>query len=205
MPTVDPALWAMTDAERTAVAEVTSSDQDGSVGSVLGPEPTATTAAPPPVIGELHVFATGDPVMLGAATELRKQIPGISIDASVGRQVADGLNVLRARASAGALGNVVVIHLGNNGYFSAKQFDDIMKVLGSARRVVFVNDKVPRRWESSNDDILAAGVARYDNAVLLNWRSYTANSPSLFAKDGFHLQPAGVRLYAQLIAAEVHR
>jgi lysophospholipase L1-like esterase len=151
------------------------------------------------------VLAVGDSVMLGSSAQLRLQIPNITVDAVVGRQASDTVNLLRWRASVGRLADVVVIHMGTNGYFSAKQFDDMMKALAGVRRVVFVNDKVPRRWESYNNAVIAAGVQRYPNAVLVDWYSATASQPALFSKDGTHPQLVGQRLYARMILEGITR
>jgi len=77
----------------------------------------------------------------------------------------------------------------------------MMAVLGAERRVVFVNLHVPRSWEQPNNGVIAAGVGRYPNAVLVDWHSASAGRPDLFWDDGIHLRPAGAAVYAGLIAA----
>jgi hypothetical protein len=76
------------------------------------------------------VSAIGDSVMLGAVGRLQKDIGGLSVvDAEVGMQVYTAVDILRARAASGQVGEVVVVHLGNNGTFTAEEFDEIMKTL----------------------------------------------------------------------------
>lgn len=125
------------------------------------------------------------------------------MDAAKSRQVSQAINVLRAKRDAGTLGDVVVIHMGTNGTFTAKQFDQIMALLTDVRRVVFVNLKVPRQWEANNNKVIAEGVQRYPNTVQVDWRGASSGQSALFAKDGIHLQPAGARLYTSLIAARI--
>jgi lysophospholipase L1-like esterase len=139
--------------------------------------------------------------MLAAAGYLQQDIAGITVDAVVGRQVSAALTVLQTREQAGTLGSVVIVHVGNNGPFTPQQFDDMMRLAGSERRVVVVNDKVPRPWQDSNNAVLAAGVKRYPNAVLLDWYQASAANPNLFWSDGVHLRPEGAQLYAHLLAA----
>ena len=167
--------------------------------------PTPTTAYPPldPPAG--HIVAIGDSVMIGAARQMQKEITDLEIDASVSRQVANGVALLKARRQAGRLGDVMVIHLGSNGTFTAKQFDQLMAELKDVRRVVFVNVKVPKRWEGSNNKVIAEGVARYPNTVLFDWRAASAGHPEYFAPDGVHLRGEGVRLYTRLIGGSVGR
>jgi len=165
------------------------------------PEPTAT--APPADVPVVRVTAIGDSVMLGAANALAPAIGNIEVDAAVGRQVSAAIDLLRAYRDAGRLGEVVVVHMGNNGTFSSGQFDQMMEVLAGVRRVVFVNLKVPRDWEGPNNSVLAEGVTRYPNAVLVDWHAASVDRPDFFWDDGIHLRPEGAQYYAELIAASV--
>jgi peptidoglycan/LPS O-acetylase OafA/YrhL len=148
------------------------------------------------------VSAIGDSVMLGAVGGLQKDIHGLTvIDAEVGLQVYAATDTLRYRRSLGQLGDVVIVHLGNNGTFTKGQFDKIMRILSGVDRVVFVNVAVPRAWEDPNNEVIAEGVERYPNAVLVDWHSVSADRPEIFYKDGYHLRPGGQRLYADLISS----
>jgi len=171
------------------------------------PGTTLIVPPPPPPVERFvpsgRVGAIGDSVMIGAAPALQQAIDGIEIDASTSRQVAPGIVTLRERRAAGQLGDVVVVHLGNNGTFTARQFDETMQALEGVRRVVFVTVKVPRPWEGQNNAVLAAGVARYPNAVLADWQAASAGRPDYFAADGIHLGANGARAYAGLIAGAV--
>jgi hypothetical protein len=148
------------------------------------------------------VSAIGDSVMLGAVGRLQKDIGGLSVvDAEVGMQVYTAVDILHARAASDQVGEVVVVHLGNNGTFTAEEFDEIMKTLSGVEKVVFVNVKVPRAWEQPNNEVIAAGVQKYPNAVLVDWYSASVNRPELFYRDGFHLRPGGQKVYADLISS----
>jgi peptidoglycan/LPS O-acetylase OafA/YrhL len=148
------------------------------------------------------VSAIGDSVMLGAVEGLQKDIHGLTVvDAEVGLQVYAASDTLRYRRSLGQLGDVVIVHLGNNGTFTKGQFDEIMRILSGVDRVVFVNVAVPRAWEDPNNEVIAEGVDRYPNAVLVDWHSASAVRPEIFYKDGYHLRPRGQRLYADLISS----
>jgi len=148
------------------------------------------------------VSAIGDSVMLGAVGGLQKDIHGLTVvDAEVGLQVYAATHTLRYRRASGQLGDVVIVHLGNNGTFTKEQFDKIMRILSGVDRVVFVNVAVPRAWEDPNNEVIAEGVDRYPNAVLVDWHSASAVRPEIFYKDGYHLRPRGQRLYADLISS----
>ena len=166
-------------------------------------EATAPSTTPADAHAALEagpITAVGDSVMIGAAGELNRALDNPAIQADVGLQAADAIAILQRRRAADILGDVVVVHFGTNGTFTAEQFDEIMQVLADVRRVVFVNVKAPRPWEQPNNNMLADGVRRYPNAELVDWHSASANRPELFVDDGIHLQPEGQRLYADLIA-----
>lgn len=165
--------------------------------------PASQVALP---VAPVHVYAgrvtaMGDSVMLGTVNALTAAIEGISVDAAVSRQVSTGIQMLRGWRDTGVLGDVVIVHLGTNGYFSSGQFDQMMQVLADVRLVVFVNLKVPREWETSNNSVIAGGVSRYPNTSLVDWHSAAARRPDLFWDDGIHVRPEGARLYASLIAS----
>src|SRR5262249_49516456 len=128
----------------------------------------------------------------------------IDIDAVEGRQISDGIQAIRDRHDSGQLGDIVVVHLGDNGYFSDRLFDELMDLL-DGRQVVIVNDTVPRRWEGSNNDILAAGVGRYPNATLADWNAVSADRPDLFYEDGLRVRAAGADAYVAVIATAIAR
>lgn len=163
------------------------------------PPPTPLPATPPPVT-PARVFAIGDSVMLGAADTLAAHVPNCAIDAEVGRQSWTAIDILRWRQSQGILGDAVVVHIGNNGTFTSAQFDEMMGILSNVPRVVIVNVRVPRDWEAGNNAVFAAGVARYSNAILVDWHGASAGNPALFWEDSIHLRPEGANLYASLIA-----
>jgi lysophospholipase L1-like esterase len=164
--------------------------------------PTVPPAAHPRAAA--HITAIGDSVMVGTARQLRAALGNIAIDAAVGRQANTAIDLLRAQHDAGQLGDVVIVHIGTNGRINARQFDQLMSILADVPRVVFVTVKVPRRWEGPNNTVIVEGVTRYPNTVLADWHAASADRPKLFARDGVHPQPAGARLFADIIAAAVN-
>ena len=152
-----------------------------------------------PVAGSVRVTAIGDSVMLGAAHQLAEDIPGIDLDASVGRQVSQAIRLLRERREHGLLGDIVLLHIGNNGAFAAKQFDQIMEAVGPDRRVVFLTVKVRRSWEEGNNKVIREGVERHEGAHLVDWRAALEERPEVLWKDGTHLRPEWASFYVELL------
>ena len=176
----------------------------GDKGEARGANKTSDSVRTGPSEYTGSVSAIGDSVMLGAVRGLQKDIQGLTVvDAEVGLQVYAATDMLKARRASGQLGNVVVVHLGNNGTFTKGEFDQIMRILSGVDRVVFVNVSVPRTWEEPNNQVIAEGVERYPNTVLVDWHSASADRPELFYSDGYHLRPKGQRVYADLISAHL--
>jgi hypothetical protein len=194
--TPEPALAA---AGQAADALATHGADQQSSG-LAPPESQIELASPPSP--SVRVTAIGDSVILAAASDLARLVPGIEVDAEVGRPVPAAIDVMRARRDAGSLGDIVLIHIGNNSPLTPDQLDEMMELLAGVRRVVFVNLTVPRDWEGPNNAVLAQGVTRYSNAYLVDWHGASTGHPEYF-QDGVHLRPEGARAYAELIAASL--
>ncbi|HWC31368.1 MAG TPA: acyltransferase family protein [Dehalococcoidia bacterium] len=174
--------------------------------------PQAPAPAPAPIkmpearivpAGLPMVTAIGDSVMMGAANRLATLIPNLDLDSQVGRQAWNVVALLRERQQAGQLGQIVLVHVGNNGTLTRGEFEEIMSILGSQRQVIFLNLQVPRAWQDSNNAVLAAGVAGHANAQLIDWHAVTMDHPELFATDQVHLSGAGAELYTRLVIEAV--
>jgi peptidoglycan/LPS O-acetylase OafA/YrhL len=176
----------------------------GDATLATGEAATATAAAvsgrpPAPARSAEKVLAVGDSVMLGAARYLREPGVQVEVDAAVGRQVSTTVELLEQARRSRSLPGVVLIHIGNNGTFRDHQFDRMMTALADVPTVVFVNTKVPRRWQDPNNLVLTEGVLRNPRVKLIDWLSYSKDHPEWFREDGYHLQPDGATAYAALL------
>ncbi len=169
--------------------------------TVPEPEPPPPPPPPPPHSpgppAGTRVTAIGESVMIVAQPAMEAE--GIYVDAVIGRQFADSLAVAHALRDAGGLGEIVVVHLGNNGPVTEGQFDELMDTLSVVRRVVVVNLRVPRPWEEHNNNLFASAVPRFANAVLVDWHAIGDSHPDAFVDDGVHMTHDGVQLYVDLL------
>jgi hypothetical protein len=163
-------------------------------------EPT-TTSTTPTVPGA--VTAIGDSVMLEAVPALHAHIPNLYADATVARQFGSAVPLVAHLAASGQLGDDIIIHLGTNGRIIGDDIKAIMAAATPARKVIFVNVKANRPWESSDNNTLRTVTAQYPNAFLVDWHSYGDSHSSMFWSDGIHLKPQFIDTYASLIAAAV--
>jgi hypothetical protein len=181
--------------------------QVSTVPTTAAPTTTTTSTLPPAAAGFVpgHVTAIGDSVMLDYQTPLQADVPGIDVEAAVSRQWYTGVAMVQQLKAAGQLGAEVVIALSTNGPITDADFDQMMSVLQGASRVVFVNTHVDQPWQDPNNQVLAAGAARYKNVVIADWATLAAQNPSWFGSDGTHLaiDGPGTSELAALIASKL--
>jgi hypothetical protein len=165
-----------------------------------GADPNVTVPGTPTTLPVPKVYAIGDSVMLGARATLAEVIPGLIVNAKVGRYMGEGSELISFLASKNQLPTSIVVHLGSNGPASRAEVVDIIEAAGG-RRVVFVTVKVPRRWESTSNEAIAEGVLGQPNVRVVDWKrlSDTCETDDLVYEDGIHLKPGGAACYANLI------
>ncbi len=157
----------------------------------------------PPAVSGWQVTAVGDSVMVASAAALEAAMPGIYIDAQVGRQMATGLAVIQSLARRHMLRRIVVVGLGTNGDITAAQMRELRHEIGSARDLVLINTFGPMPWESEVNAVLAAAVWHTSHAELANWNHAIRTRTDLLWPDGIHPQPSGARLYARVVRTAV--
>ncbi len=154
----------------------------------------------------------GDSVMLGALTDVgndgveeafRQDISTISdqvtVSAAKNRQWYELRGIVRDLDKQNEVGEIVVIHLGNNGVIDESIVNESLELLRDARKVLLINVRVPRRWENKVNDLLSEAVVRFENTELLDWYSLSNNKPEYFSRDGVHTMPLGARYYVDAI------
>jgi hypothetical protein len=159
---------------------------------------TPAFAAPP----MLRVTAVGDSIMVDYRDPLTADVPGIMVDAAVGRQWAEGESVLGSMKTEGRLGDEVVVGLGTNGPITDADFDTMMSIVAGVSRVVFVNLHTDRPWQDSDNAVIARGATRYPDVAVADWATQAAQNPQWFGADGTHLaiDGPGAGALASLVA-----
>ena len=193
------------DPSAPVTTETTTTTSSTTSTTVAGAAPTTagapTTAAPVPA-NQTDALAVGDSVMLGAQSALTTAMPGIRVDAKVGRQFNSVSDVVGWYASEGLIPGPLIVHAGTNGTFTDGDIDEMMDSVGD-REVLLVNAKVSRPWQDLVNQRMAAAAERHPNAVLVDWYALASGHPEWFAPDGAHLRPDGARAYAELIRSNL--
>jgi hypothetical protein len=163
-------------------------------------------ADPAPVrVSGRSVTAIGDSVLVASTPALQQALPGIAINAMVGRQFSTGLQVLADIKAHGELRPIVVFALGTNGTVTAAELRTLFAAIGPSRRLVLVNTFEARPWEHEVNAALAAAVRSHARVVLANWLGLIEHRTNLLWPDGIHPQPAGGILYARMLTRAVDR
>lgn len=144
------------------------------------------------------LWVTGDSVILGIRNVLAKYERIELINARVGRQISELIEVAQTDQQFVA-GSPVVLNLGNNNRLVESDVIAMMEIVRNQPKIIVVNTAVPRSWKDQNNQIISSVVAQYPNSILVDWDSISENHPEYFASDGVHLNPPGVNAYVAAI------
>lgn len=144
------------------------------------------------------LWVTGDSVILGIRNVLASYEKIELINARVGRQIGELIEV--ARTDQQFVGDSpVVLNMGNNNRLLESDVVELMEIVKEQPKIVVVNTAVPRSWRDENNSIIAKVVSSYPNTTIIDWKSISENHPEYFASDGVHLNPPGVNAYVAAI------
>lgn len=149
-------------------------------------------------IGKAGIWVTGDSVILGIRHEIEARNPIALINARVGRQAPELLEVIQ-KDSIAAIGAPIIFNLGNNNVLTREQVVAIFEAVKAAPLRIVVNTAVPRPWKETNNDLINEVARSYPNTYVIRWDQISMGRPEYFAPDGIHLVPAGVRAYVAAI------
>ena len=161
---------------------------------VTAPISDSSTAAS----GSKGLWVTGDSVILGIRHELDLRENVGLINARVGRQASELLDVIigdRAKMPD----STIILNLGNNNKLTREQVVNIFEEIKNQPKIIVVNTAVPREWRADNNALIREVISNYPNTYLVDWESISLGRPEYFAPDGVHLVPTGVIAYVDAI------
>ena len=144
-----------------------------------------------------EVILIGDSVLLGASKYVKDFLKNAYIDAKVGRQFKEIYSLLES----GKLDkyNKIVIALGNNGYVSKEDLENVIERLKD-KEIYLITVKVPRPWQNQVNNTFREIASEYKNVKIIDWYSYSRRKEELFVTDKVHLNNKGAKYFASLIA-----
>ena len=149
-------------------------------------------------IASSGLWITGDSVILGIRNELDLREHIGLINARVGRQAPELLEVI-IHDKTNMADSTVILNLGNNNKLTREQVVNIFEEIKNQPKIIIVNTAVPRGWRDDNNDLLRDVISNYPNTYLVDWESISLGHPEYFAPDGVHLVPTGVIAYVDAI------
>lgn len=163
--------------------------------------PTEISPAQSMPIQKTGLWVTGDSVILGIRHELDARTHISLINARVGRQAPELIQVI-GRDKLNMMDSTVIFNLGNNNKLIESQVSAIFTEVKDQPKIIVVNTAVPREWRDANNTLIAQ-YAQLFGATLVDWALISNGHPEYFAPDGVHLVPAGVRAYVDAISANL--
>ena len=184
---------AMEKADRIAAAERAASENEDQV-----PDQVITASETP------GLWVTGDSVILGIRNVLAKYERIELINARVGRQIGELIQVTKTDQQFVGK-SPVVLNLGNNNRLVETDVVELMEIVKDQPKIIVVNTAVPRSWKEANNQLIQNVVSRYSNTTIIDWAAISENHPEYFATDGVHLNPPGVNAYVSAIREVLNR
>ena len=144
------------------------------------------------------LWVTGDSIILGIRDKLESHFPIELINARVGRQIGELIQVAQ-RDKVGLATSTVVFDIGNNNHLTESDVRTLFELLKNQPKMIVVNTAVPRAWRDDNNRIINKVIVDYPQAQLVDWASLSFGHPEYFAPDGVHLSDAGGDVYVGAI------
>jgi len=144
------------------------------------------------------LWLTGDSVILGIRSVLGENQSISLVNARIGRQAPELLQVIRHDLSQ-VKNSPIVFNLGNNGVLVKSDVEAIFEEIKNQPKIIVVNTSVPRPWREENNALILEVASRYPQIRIVDWNSVSAGHPEYFAPDGVHLVPTGVNVYVREI------
>lgn len=146
------------------------------------------------------LWVAGDSVILGIRSQLDAKHHIGLINARVGRQAFELLEVIK-RDKPKMSDSTTIINLGNNNRLQPSEVAEIFNELRDQPLVIVVNTAVPRGWREENNQLINNEAAKFPNIKVVDWATKSENHPEYFAPDGVHLIPNGIAAYIEAIEA----
>jgi hypothetical protein len=148
------------------------------------------------------LWVAGDSVILGIRNELSNRRQVGLINAHVGRQARELIDVLNKDKSR-MVGAPVIVNMGNNNRLAESEVLSIFEAIKDQPQIIVINTAVPRGWKDENNSLISKVAANYQNVKIVDWNEISQGHPEYFAPDGVHLVPTGISVYVDAILSEL--
>jgi peptidoglycan/LPS O-acetylase OafA/YrhL len=167
-------------------------------------EPEPHTALPPSKHWP-RIVMLGDSVMIGAEDQLEKKLgPGFSMDAKVGRQADEFLEIIEKIKREGHHPAAMVIQWGNNGPLYGEDMEQLRAATTNVGQLFLISDHAPVSWQDESNEAIAEASEDWHDTTEIPWKVAAEEGGESLFYDGIHLTPKGAGVYARLVSQVVH-
>ncbi len=152
-----------------------------------------------------RIVMLGDSVMIGAEEKLATRLgPGFSMDAKVGRQADEFLDIIEAIKRQGHHPAAMVIQWGNNGPLYSEDMEALRKAATNVGQLFLISDHAPVSWQDESNEAIAEASRLWHHTTEIPWAKVAEEEGESLFWDGIHLTPKGAGVYARLVSRVVH-
>ncbi|MBS1863421.1 MAG: acyltransferase [Actinobacteria bacterium] len=152
-----------------------------------------------------RIVMLGDSVMIGAKEQLASRLgPGFSMDAKVGRQADEFLEIIEAIKRQGHRPAAMVIQWGNNGPLYSEDMEALRKATTNVGQLFLISDHAPVSWQDESNEAIAEASKLWHHTTEIPWARVAEEGGESLFWDGIHLTPKGAGVYARLVSKVVH-
>jgi peptidoglycan/LPS O-acetylase OafA/YrhL len=169
------------------------------------PQPQTTGEDPPPSKRWPRIVMLGDSVMIGAKDQLASRLgPGFSMDAKVGRQADEFIEIVEQIKRTGHHPAAMVIQWGNNGPLYSEDMEALRKATTNVGQLFLISDHAPVSWQDESNEAIAEASELWNDTTEIPWKVAAEEGGESLFYDGIHLTPKGAGVYARLVSQVVH-
>jgi len=159
----------------------------------------------PPAKHWPRIVMLGDSVMIGAEKNLAARLgPGFSMDAKVGRQADEFLDIIEKIKREGHHPAAMIVQWGNNGPLYGEDMEALRAATTNVGQLFLVSDHAPVSWQDESDEAIAEAASDWHHTTEIPWAKAAAEGGEGLFWDDIHLTPKGAVLYARLVSKVVH-
>ncbi len=160
---------------------------------------------PPPAKHWPRIIMLGDSVMIGAEEKLAARLgPGFSMDAKVGRQADEFLEIIKQIKREGHHPAAMVIQWGNNGPLYGEDMKALREETTNVGELFLISDHAPVSWQNESNEAIAEAAKDWHNTTEIDWAKAAVEGGESLFWDGIHLTPKGAGVYARLVSKVIH-
>jgi peptidoglycan/LPS O-acetylase OafA/YrhL len=159
----------------------------------------------PPAKHWPRIVMLGDSVMIGAEEKLAARLgPGFSMDAKVGRQADEFLDIIEKIKREGHHPAAMVIQWGNNGPLYGEDMERLRAATTNVGQLFLISDHAPVSWQDESNEAIAEAAEDWHHTTEIPWAQAAERGGESYFWDGIHLTPKGAGVYARLVSQVVH-